>query len=192
MVDNLIQKPQNNGRSRSIDITALGDVANQSASTEKVQKPVIMQPVKAEILDIDLRVQNQINTNKDDASKKFHPCVLTIKTKFNFLNPETNKEEEYVSRDNYSGLRFFFKADDYGNPILDVNGEEQCERLWLGDKSDLGKLLAKAQEFDKSIVSYQDFFNFLASHKDCMIKTEYRNNPSSGEQTSKEIIQSFI
>lgn len=191
MVDNLIQKPQN-GQSRSIDITALGDVANQSASTEVVTKPVLMNPVKAEILDIDLRVSNRITNNKDDVNKRFHPCVLAVKTKFNYLNPETNAEEEFVSRDNYSGLRFYFKSDDFGNPILDVNGEEQCERLWLGDKSDLGKLLNKAQEYDKSIVSYQDFFNFLATHKDCMIKTEYRNNPSSGEQTSKEIIQSFI
>ena len=80
MVDNLIQKPQN-GQSRSIDISSLGDVANQSASTERVEKPVIANPIQAEIVDIDLKVQNQINTNKDDASKRYHPCILTIKTK---------------------------------------------------------------------------------------------------------------
>lgn len=187
MVDNLIQKPQN-GQSRSIDISSLGDVANQSASTERVEKPVIANPIQAEIVDIDLKVQNQINTNKDDASKRYHPCILTVKTKF--INPENN--EEFVSRDNYSGLRFFFKTDDFGNPVLDVNGEEQCERLWLGDTSGLGKLLSKAQAYDKTIVSYQDFFNFLSTHKNCMIKTEYVNNPRNGEQIKKEIIQSFI
>lgn len=187
MVDNLVQKPQN-GKSRSIDFAALGDVANQTASTEKVEKPEIMQPVKAEIIDIDLRVQNQISTNKDDATKRYHPCTLTIKTKF--VNPKTN--EEFISRDNYSGLRYFFVSDDFGNPVLDANGEEQCERLWLGETSGLGKLLSVAQAYDKTIVSYQDFFNFLSTHKECMIQTEYVNNPQTGKRVVKEVIQSFV
>lgn len=186
MVSELVGTNQSNNKNRVLDLSALGDAAKQSISAG--EKPILKEPVQGTVVGIELSVQSAFKTNRDDATQRFHPCLLKVKTKF--TDPET--KQVVTSTDNYSGLRFYPKTDETGQLILDANGEEILDRFWNGDGSDFGKLLNSAQTANEDIVTYSDFFAFLQSTPTCVIKTEFRNNPSTNKQTHKEFITRFI
>lgn len=173
-------------KNRSLDLSALGDAAKQSINAG--EKPVLKEPVRGQIVGVDLQVQDAFRSNRDNPEQRFHPCVLKVKTKF--VDPET--KEEFTSTDNYSGLRFYPKMGENGQPMLDANGQEILDRFWNGDSSDFGKLLNSAQKQNDKIVTYDDFFKYLLSTPDCIIETQFRNNPQTGAQTHKEFVTRFI
>lgn len=185
MVNDL--KRNNSGSSISLDLSALGDAGNQSIGPETEDKPVIMNPISATIVGMDLRLNtNQIQTNKDDESKKFYRTILTIETKF--THPETN--EEVTSKDNYSGLRFYPKTDENGAFLTNTNGDPVLDHFWIGETSACGKLLALVQSVDEKVITYQDFFAFFTPGKMVTIKTEFPQY--NGKTSKKQVIQSFL
>lgn len=186
MVSELVGTNQSNNKNRVLDLSALGDAAKQSISAG--EKPILKEPVQGTIVGVELSVQDAFRTNRDNPTQKFHPCLLKVKTKFE--DPET--QQDVTSTDNYSGLRFYPKLDETGEVVLDSNGDEILDRFWNGDGSDFGKLLNAAQSAEESIVTYNDFFAFLQSKPSCVIKTEFRNNPTTNKQTHKEFITRFI
>lgn len=185
MVSELKGTNQSN-KNRSLDLSALGDAAKQSISAG--EKPILKEPVRGQIVNIDLQVQEVFRSNRDNPNQRFHPCLLKVKTKF--VDPAT--QEAVTSTDNYSGLRFYPKTDETGQLLLDANGDEVLDRFWSGDGSDFGKLLNSAQVFNEKIVTYNDFFQFLLSGPNCVIETQFRNNPQTNKQTHKEFISRFI
>lgn len=185
MVSQLKGTNQSN-KNRSLNLSALGDAAKQSISAG--EKPILKEPVKGQIINVDLQVQDVFRSNRDNPEQRFHPCVLKVKTKF--TDPET--QEEVTSTDNYSGLRFYPKKDESGQIMLDAEGQEILDRFWSGDGSDFGKLLNAAQKQNDKIVTYNDFFQYLLSEPDCIIETQFRNNPQSNKQTHKEFVTRFI
>ena len=185
MVGELKGTNQSN-KNRSLDLSALGAAAKQSISAG--EKPILKEPVRGKIVGLDLTVQEAFRSNRDNPNQRFHPCVLKVKTKF--IDPEA--KEEFTSTDNYSGLRFYPKMDETGQILLDENGEEVLDRFWNGDGSDFGKLLNAAQKHNEKIVTYDDFFQYLLSEPDCIIETQFRNNPQTNQQTHKEFVSRFI
>lgn len=185
MVSELKGTNQSN-KNRSLDLSALGDAAKQSISAG--EKPILKTPVQGQIIGVDLQVQEVFRSNRDNPNQRFHPCLLKVKTKF--TDPESN--EEVTSTDNYSGLRYYPKMDDNGELLLDANGDEVLDRFWSGDGSDFGKLLNAAQKANEKIVTYSDFFNYLLESPNCVIETQFRNNPQTNKQTHKEFISQFI
>lgn len=185
---NELKTSNNNNANRSLDLSALGETATQSITVD--EKPVLAGPTRGEIINVELTInENTLKSNKNDPESKFYPCLLRVRTKF--INPDTN--EEYVSNDNYSGLRFYPKTDESGEPMVDSAGNPVLDRFWSGDTSFFGKLLKLVQEYDKSVVTYADFFSFMnQTPKECMIATEYANNPSNGTQVTKEVIKKFL
>lgn len=194
MPNNLIQSNNSQNTAVDIDLSALGeDKLNQSISAEPQEKPVLEVPTEATIVGIKLQRDGELKFNQNDASKKFYKVRVYVRTEFK--HPETGKTVE--SSDAYGGLRFYPVVDDAGNPILDVNGQPQLDRFWSNSASSqyasyFSKLLARAQEFNSDIKSYQDFFAFLESKPKCMILTEFTRFGNSPQQTTKEVIQNFI
>lgn len=185
MVEGL--KKNNSGNSISLDLSALGDAANQSIGAEAEDKPVIINPISATIVSVDLRLNtNQIQTNKDDESKKFYRAIFTVETKFS--HPETN--EEIISKDNYSGLRFYPQTNEDGSFVVDANGQPVLDRFWSGDTSAFGKLLALVQQVDENVLTYTDFFAFFKPGQMVTIKTEFPQY--NGKTSKKQVIQSFL
>lgn len=180
----------NNGKSMSINLDALGDVANQAVNTGNGETPILKEEVEAIIVGTDFRMMNTIQSNQNDPAKKFFNTIFAVETQFSYRD-ENNQIVEATSRDNYGGLRLYPKLDDIGNPMRDATGQPIIERMWSGDTSAFGKLFALVQEKDKTVRSYSDFFNFFK--KDglkVMIKTEETN--FNGQRKPKEIIQSFL
>lgn len=180
----------NNGKSMSINLDALGDVANQAVNTGNGETPILKEEVEAIIVGTDFRMMNTIQSNQNDPAKKFFNTIFAIETQFSYRD-ENNQIVEATSRDNYGGLRLYPKLDDSGNPMRDATGQPIIERMWSGDTSAFGKLFTLVQEKDKTVRSYSDFFNFFK--KDglkVMIKTEETN--FNGQRKPKEIIQSFL
>lgn len=180
----------NNGKSMSINLDALGDVANQAVNTGNGETPILKEEVEAIIVGTDFRMMNTIQSNQNDPAKKFFNTIFAIETQFSYRD-ENNQIVEATSRDNYGGLRLYPKLDDSGNPMRDATGQPIIERMWSGDTSAFGKLFVLVQEKDKTVRSYSDFFNFFK--KDglkVMIKTEETN--FNGQRKPKEIIQSFL
>lgn len=180
----------NNGKSMSINLDALGDVANQAVNTGNGETPILKEEVEATIVGTDFRMMNTIQSNQNDPAKKFFNTIFAIETQFSYRD-ENNQIVEATSRDNYGGLRLYPKLDDSGNPMRDATGQPIIERMWSGDTSAFGKLFTLVQGKDKTVRSYSDFFNFFK--KDglkVMIKTEETN--FNGQRKPKEIIQSFL
>lgn len=180
----------NNGKSMSINLDALGDVANQAVNTGNGETPILKEEVEATIVGTDFRMMNIIQSNQNDPAKKFFNTIFAVETQFSYTD-ENNQVIEATSRDNYGGLRLYPKLDDSGNPMRDATGQPVIERMWSGDTSAFGRLFTLVQAKDKTVRSYSDFFNFFK--KDglkVMIKTEETN--FNGQKKPKEIIQSFL
>lgn len=173
-----------NQKNVQLNLDALGDVANDTVNFGSNEKPELTEEVEATIVGVNFYRRNEIQSNQNDPSKKYFKCILAIETEFEFEGKTVR------SRDNYSGLRFVPKLDEYSQVVRDANGEPVLERLWLGETSKFGKLFLKAQEFDSSIASYSDFLHFVNNHKKCIIKTEHTN--FGGNDYAGEIIQRFI
>ena len=185
MVSELVGTNQSN-KNKVLDLSALGDAAKQSINAG--EKPILKEPVKGTLIGIELQVQSTFKTNRDDPTRRFHPCLLKVKTQF--VDPES--KQEVTSTDNYSGLRFYPKVDEAGQLLLNSEGDEVLDRFWNGDGSDFGKLLNSAQVANKDIVTYADFFAYLQSKPSCVIETQFRNNPNTNQQTHKEFVTKFI
>lgn len=193
MPNNLIQ-PNNQNTAVDIDLSALGkDKLNQSINAEPQEKPILEVPTEATIVGIKLQRDGELKFNQNDASKKFYKVRVYVRTEFK--HPETGDLVE--SSDAYGGLRFYPVLDEIGNPVLGADGQPQLDRFWSNSASSqfasyFSKLLARAQEFNPAIKSYQDFFAFLESNPKCMILTEFTRFGNSPTQTTKEVIQNFI
>lgn len=194
MPNNLIQPNNNQNSAVDIDLSALGqEKLNQSINAEPQEKPILEIPTEAVITGIKLQRDGELKFNQNDASKKFYKVRVYVRTEFK--HPETGEMIE--SSDAYGGLRFYPVADEAGNPILGPDGQPQLDRFWSNSATSqyasyFSKLLARAQEFNPDIKSYQDFFTFLQSKPKCMILTEFTRFGNSPNQTTKEVIQSFI
>ena len=194
MPNNLIQPTGNQNTAVDIDLSSIqADKLNQSINAEPQEKPVLETPTEAVITGIKLQRDGELKFNQNDASKKFYKVRVYVQTKFK--HPETGEVIE--SSDAYGGLRFYPVADEMGNPILGPDGQPQLDRFWSNSANSqyasyFSKLLARAQEFNPNIKSYQDFFTFLGSNPKCLILTEFTRFGNSPQQTTKEVIQKFI
>ena len=56
----------NNGKSMSINLDALGDVANQAVNTGNGETPILKEEVEATIIGTDFRMMNTIQSNQND------------------------------------------------------------------------------------------------------------------------------
>lgn len=179
-----------NSKSISINLDALGDVAQQTVQTGNGETPILNEEVEATIIGTDFRMMNTIQSNQNDPAKKFFNTIFAVETQFKYKD-ENGEMVEATSRDNYGGLRLYPKLDETGNPKRDATGQPELERMWSGDASAFGKLFALVQEKDKSVRSYSDFFNFFKQEGlKVMIKTEETNY--QGQKKPKEVIQSFL
>lgn len=191
--NNMIQSNNNQNAAVDIDLSAVQDKLTQRISAEPDEKPVLDTPVEAIVTGVKLQRDVELKFNQNDASKKFYKVRVYVQTEFK--HPETG--ETVTSSDAYGGLRFYPVSDETGNPILGANGEPQLDRFWSNSANSqyasyFSKLLARAQEFNPDIKSYQDFFNFLQSKPKCMLLTEFTRFGNSPNQTTKEVIQKFV
>lgn len=190
---------QNGQKNIGLNLDALGDVIDQQvgfANSEPQEKPTLENPVEAEILktDFQLMTRQGLRTNANDPSKKYYNTVFAVTTHFKYNKIDENGkvvELETDSRDNYSGLRFFPKLNENGQPILLADGTPELERFWMGDKSAFGRLFALVKKADPRVETYRDFFKFFAPGRKCTVKTEYTTSPD-GKATKKQFIQSFL
>ena len=175
----------NNGR-KSIDLSALGEAATASIVSEVKEKPKLLDPVLATIKSTDIVMTDQISHNRDDENKVFYRGYVTYETEF--IDPKT--EEKVTSKDSFGTLRFYVKMDDTLSPMSNPDGSPIIERLWIGDKSGLGKLLKLVQQHDKSVVTYQDFLGYFKEGDKVMIKTLFTTY--QGEQKYKQEIVEIL
>ena len=172
-----------------LDLSALGDAANQSISGEQQEKPLLEKPIIATTESCTLRVMtNDLKSNREDPSKKYFNTSFTVETKF------THEDEEIKSFDRYGGLRFYPLMNPDGTVVMN-NGQPVLERFWTADGSKdtasaFAKLLYKVQQYDDKVQTFQDFFNFMNEKHQVMIKTEFTS--FGGKTTKKQIIQNFI
>lgn len=194
MPNNLIQPSNGQNTAVDIDLSSLGqDKLNQSINAEPQEKPILEVPTEATVVGIKLQRDSELKFNQNDASKKFYKVRVYVQTEFK--HPTTGEVIE--SSDAYGGLRFYPVLDEAGNPMLDATGQPQLDRFWSNSANSdfasyFSKLLSRAQDFNPDIKSYQDFFAFLQSKPKCMILTEFTRFGNSPNQTTKEVIQSFI
>jgi len=175
----------NNGR-KSIDLSALGEAATASIVSEVKEKPKLLDPVLATIKSTDIVMTDQISHNRDDENKVFYRGYVTYETEF--IDPKT--EEKVTSKDSFGTLRFYVKMDDTLSPMSNPDGSPIIERLWIGDKSGLGKLLKLVQKHDKNVVTYQDFLGYFKEGDKVMIKTLFTTY--QGEQKYKQEIVEIL
>ena len=180
MVQELKTTNNANRGSKSIDLSALGEVGNAKIGGEIKEKPKIMSPIEATVKDFEIKMRDEYEHNKDDPTKMYHPAYITITTEF--INPETNELE--TSKDSFGGFRFYVKLDGTLTPIKNELGDDVIERIWVGDRSQSGALLKLVQEYDKSVLTYSDFFNFFKDG----LRVEIQSIFSSfgGKQTHKQ------
>lgn len=177
-----------NQKNVQLNLDALGDAANDTVNFGGNDKPELTQPVEARIVSTDFYRRQELLNNQNDPSKKYFKCILAVETEFKY--EENGEIRTAHCRDNYSGLRYIPKLDDFGQVIVDAQGEPILERLWLGEGSGFGRLFQAAQEYNSTIRSYSDFLKFINEHEKCIVMTE---KPSFGNQTYvKEVIQKFI
>lgn len=196
MPQDLMNGQSNNaGKSISLNLDALGDAVNDQPSfASNDEKPFLKEEVEAEIIGTDFRLMSQLSSNQSDPSKKYFNTVFAIETRFTCTIVNENGEtetKEFVSRDNYSGLRYFPKFDENGNVMRMADGTPALDRFWNGDTSAFGRLLAIVQSYDSTVRSYADFFAFFnRPGLKCKILTEEVNY--QGQKKAKQFIQSFI
>lgn len=186
MVQDLKTQTSNNV---TLDLSALGDAAQQSISGEQTEKPTIETPIVATTTGCSLKViTNDIKSNRDDPSKKYYNTSFMVTTKF------THDGEEITSSDRYGGLRFYPLIGPDGVPATN-NGQPVLERFWAADGSKdtasaFAKLLHKVQQHDSNVKTFADFFKFMEEPHQVMLKTEFVS--FGGKTTKKQVIQSFI
>lgn len=185
MVQELKTTNQANNGKRSIDLSALGEAASANI-VEAKEKPKLLNPVLATIKSTDIVMTDQVSHNKDDETKVFYRGYVTYETEFE--NPET--EEIVTSKDSFGTLRFYVKMDETRSPMSNPDGSPIIERLWIGDKSGLGKLLKLVQQHDKNVVTYQDFLGYFKEGDKVMIKTLFTTY--QGEQKYKQEIVEIL
>lgn len=179
-----------NQKSISLNLDALGDIANQSVNSGNGETIILKDETEAVITGTDFRLMNTIQSNQNDPAKKFYNSILAVETKFTYTN-ENGESHEAVDRSNYGGIRFYPQLNDQMQPMMDATGQPIIERMWLGESSACGKLFALVQKKDKSVRSYTDFFNFFKQDGlRVMIKTQQTN--FNGNIKNKQVIQSFL
>ena len=186
MVQELKTTNQANNGKKSIDLSALGEAATASIVSEVKEKPKLLKPVMATIKGTDIVMTDQISHNRDDESKIFYRGYVTYETEFE--DPETN--EIVTSKDSFGTLRFYVKMDETKSPMTNPDGSPIIERLWIGDKSGLGKLLKLVQNHDKDVVTYQDFLGYFKEGDKVMIQTLFTTY--QGEQKYKQEIVEIL
>lgn len=186
MVQNLkTTNDANNGRT-SINLDALGAAGTANIVGEKKEKPKLLEPVEARVLSTDIVMTDQLGTNRDDEDKKFFRGYVTYETEF--VDPATG--EKVTSKDSFGTLRFYLKLDETKSPMRNPDGSPVIERLWIGDKSGLGKLLKLVQEHDKNVVTYNDFLGYFKEGTRVKLLTLF--NTYQGQQTYKQEIVEIL
>lgn len=197
MVEELISNNANGSGSpkvMNLDLGSLGDAVNQSVySGEQEEKVILEKPVEAQVIAYEIKLDSQLKYNQQNPNVKFYKANLYVTVEFD--DPKT--KEKVVSRDLYGGLRFYPKLDENGMPLIGEDGQPVFQRFWSNNAnapmaSYFSKLLQRAQTFNKSIINYGAFFNFLGTNPKCMIKTEYTSFGGSPDKTPKEVIQEFV
>ena len=178
-------KEANNGRT-SINLEALGAAGNANIVGEKKEKPKLLEPVEATVLNTDIVMTDQIGTNRDDEDKKFFRGYVTYETEF--IDPATG--ETVTSKDSFGSLRFYLKLDETKSPMRNPDGSPVIERLWIGDKSGLGKLLKLVRGKNRDVKTYNDFLDFFNKNKKVKIQTLFTTY--QGEQKYKQEIVALL
>ena len=178
-------KEANNGRT-TINLEALGAAGTANIVGDKKEKPKLLEPVEATVINTDIVITDQIGTNRDDEDKKFFRGYVTYETEF--VDPATG--EKVTSKDSFGTLRFYLKLDETKSPMRNPDGSPVIERLWIGDKSGLGKLLKLVQEHDKNVVTYNDFLGYFKEGTKVKIQTLFTN--FNGEQKWKQEIVEIL
>lgn len=173
----------NNGR-RSIDLSALGEAATASIVSETKEKPKLLDPVLAKIKGTDIVMTDRLEHNKDDETKIYYAGYFTVETEFE------HEGETVTSKDSFGGLRFYVKMDETRSPMSNADGSPIIERLWIGDRSQLGKLLKLVQDHDDSVVSYSDFLGYFKEGMSVMIQTLFTTY--QGQQKWKQQIVEIL
>ena len=186
MVQELKTTNQANNGKKSIDLSALGEAATASIVSEVKEKPKLLNPVPATIKSTDIVMTDQVSHNRDDETKVFYRGYVTYETEF--IDPNT--QEKVTSKDSFGTLRFYIKMDDTQAPMTNPDGSPIIERLWIGDKSGLGKLLKLVQKHDESVVTYQDFLGYFKEGDKVMIQTLFTTY--QGEQKYKQEIVEIL
>lgn len=183
------QNNAGNSKSMTLNLDALGDVANQAVNMGQKETPILEKEIEAEVIGADFRMMNNLQSNQNNPENKYYTTIFSVETRFSY--EKDGETIEATSRDNYGGLRAYPKMDDNGSPMLNAVGEPVLERLWSGDSSAFGKLFALVQQKDKTVRSYSDFFNFFKKEGlKVRIRTEYTSY--QGKQKAKNVIQSFL
>ena len=186
MVQNLkTTNDANNGRS-IINLDALGAAGEANIVGEKKEKPKLLEPVEATVINTDIVMTDQIGTNRDDEDKKFFRGYVTYETEF--IDPATG--EKVTSKDSFGTLRFYLKLDETKSPMRNPDGSPVIERLWIGDKSGLGKLLKLVQEKNKDVKTYNDFLGFFKENTRVKIQTLFTTY--QGDQKYKQEIVEIL
>ena len=178
-------KEANNGRT-TINLEALGAAGTANIVGEKKEKPKLLEPVEARVINTDIVMTDQIGTNRDDENKKYFRGYITYTTEF--IDPATG--EKVTSKDSFGTLRFYLKLDETKAPMRNPDGSPVIERLWIGDKSGLGKLLKLVQEHDQNVVTYNDFLGYFKEGTKVKIQTLFTN--FNGEQKWKQEIVEIL
>lgn len=178
-------KEANNGRT-TINLEALGAAGNANIVGEKKEKPKLLEPVEATVINTEIVMTDQLGSNRDDEDKKFFRGYVTYETEF--IDPATG--ETVTSKDSFGTLRFYLKLDETKSPMRNPDGSPVIERLWIGDKSGLGKLLKLVQEHDKNVKTYNDFLDFFNKNKNVKIQTLFTTY--QGEQKYKQEIVEIL
>jgi hypothetical protein len=178
-------KEANNGRT-TINLEALGAAGAANIVGEKKEKPKLLEPVEATVLNTDIVMTDQLGTNREDENKKFFRGYVTYETEF--IDPATG--ETVISKDSFGTLRFYLKLDETKSPMRNPDGSPLIERLWIGDKSGLGKLLKLVREKNRDVKTYNDFLDFFNKNKRVKIQTLFTTY--QGEQRYKQEIVEIL
>lgn len=198
MVENLIQQGgQTQNKTVNLDLGNLDQFNQGFMGAGNEEKIHLEDLTESTVTSIELQMSDEIHFNQRDVSKRFYKCTLKVTNVFSYTN-ENGETEEVTSTTNYGGLRYYFVQNEIGEPVLDQNGNPILKYYWSGDAktakmpSYFSKLLALAQDFDKSITNYKKFFEFLQSEPKCLIRSEYTSFANSPKKTHKHIIQKFL
>lgn len=182
MVQDLKTTSNNKQGDRTIDLSALGKAKNTSIGGG--EKPAILKPIPAVVKNVEIKMEDTYEHNKDDVNAVYHPGYIIVTTEFE--HPETG--ELTTSKDFFRGLRFYVALDDTLSPIRDETGDEVISRFWIGDRSGLGQILKVVREHDSSINDYVDFFAYLTPGLKVKIASQFNTNPNTNKQTIKQQI----
>lgn len=176
-----------NTGAKTFDLSALGKVKNTGFGAK--EKVPLLEPTLATIKSVEIKMEDdKYEHNRDAQDKVYHPGYVIFEVEHE--DPKTG--EMVTSRDFFRGLRFYLVLDSDLTPVLDSQGEEIIERLWIGDKSGLGKVRSVVTAYDSSINDYAQFFQFFEPGLQVKIKSVFNTNPTTGEQTIKQQIVEIV